>query len=186
MSTAGITGSYSSVNNFIKSHPFLAMATHIHIYVLHSIAMEVTHLSSCCLTPYWHGALRKSRLELTTSSSFCQCPLPGSLAILNWLITEIPALRQCSVRRATAEKIILIWTLELIMCNTVSSFHHKFTTLQQVWIELKVFLTACLKTTHTQAPLVQSVTQNCPWQERLDHFSHLWDAEPAEQRNKES
>lgn len=93
---------------------------------------------------------------------FCCCPLPVSLAILNWLIAEIPALKQCSVRRATAEKIILIRASELIMCNTVSGFHHKFNTLQQISIELKVFLFACLKKTCTQATCSLICTSELP------------------------
>lgn len=129
----------------------------------------------------------KGRLEkLMTSSPFCHCPLPGSLAILNWLIVEIPALKQCLVRRATAEKIILIWAPELIMCTTVSSFHNKFTTLQQVWIELKSFLLCLFKDKTYPSPLQSNMQLRIVHgKKRLDHFSLLWKAELTKQGRME-
>lgn len=149
------------------------MATHANISALYNAAAESRHLSfklPCSLLPQ---GTAKGRLEkLMTSSPFCHCPLPGSLAILNWLIAEIPALKQCSVRRATAEKIILIWALELIMCTTVSSFHNKFTTLQQLWMEPKSFLLGLPKDntypSHLQSNLQLWVVHS---KKRLDHFS---------------
>lgn len=121
------------------------MVTHIHtILMCHTILQWRPPISLQAYSILPLGA-KKRLAGVNDILPFCHCPLPGSLAILNWLIAEIPALRQCSVRRATAEKIILIRATELIMCNTVSSFHHKFTTLQQVWMEPKASFAACLR-----------------------------------------
>lgn len=131
------------------------------IFMCRSTAVEAGHLSHCLRThcpQHW----QQQAGEAKPPSHACCCPLPVSLAILNWLIAEIPALKQCSVRRATAEKIILRRASELIMCNTVSGFHHKFNTLQQIRIELKVFLFACLKKTCTKATCSLICTSELP------------------------
>lgn len=139
MDTVDVISSYCLVNNSDYEGPSFISHHHPCQYLCVAQYCRRSGYLSFMLShsPLPQGT-EKGRLEkLMTSSPLCHCPLPGSLAILNWLIAEIPALKQCSVRRATAEKIILIWASELIMCNTVSSFHNKFTTLQQVWIELK-------------------------------------------------
>lgn len=95
-------------------------------------------LLSCCLIPYCHRALKRQTRE--ANDTLLPLSLPSARIISNSELIKCwnPGFEQCSVRRATAEKIILIWVSELIMCNTVSSFHNKCTTLQ-VWMELKRF-----------------------------------------------
>lgn len=142
MDTVDIISSYCLVNNSVYQGPSFISHCHLSQYLcaLQYCSEDQAIFLSCCLIPYCPQGIEKSRLvKLMTSFPFCHCPLPGSLAILNWLIAEIPALKQCSVRKAADEKIILIWASELIMYNTVSSFHNKFITLQQFWIEMKSF-----------------------------------------------
>lgn len=124
---------------FTKGHHLSAITTHANIYALHNIAMEIRPSFFHAASFHIATGHSKGRPEkLMTPSPLLS--LPSARIISNSELIKFgnPGLEQYSVRRATAEKIILIWVSELIMCNTVSSFHNKFTTLQD-WIELKSF-----------------------------------------------